>query len=385
MPRPSWPYRGVAHLKAIFPFATLDDLYDGVWHRGVLSSGFFSSWMATVGIMAGVSDEKWHSTGLDLARRALDTQLVHGRMEHVNGAVAAKVLRQLRAHYDEEPFGRLWQQAAVEHPTHDAWWDERNLRAELGEIDIPVYLGCQWDNVPVRLPSSFPVFEALAHNPNVRLTLLDKGGLLWPWETMHEEALASVRPLAKGRDTGIMDGPPVRFVIPGTDEWRTAESWPPAESGYVGYALCADGTLAPEEGEPGIRSYLYLPADSGRPRNANPPTLPDRLSWRLRGGHRAARHRRRHRTRARCDHHRPGHRLDRGRVRPGSGRLGHPHHGGMAPRGAAHRRRGAQQARPADDPLLGTRRRPGRRRRPLPHPARAERPAHRPRTPTSNS
>ena len=28
------------HLKAIFPFATLDDLYDGVWHRGVLSSAF---------------------------------------------------------------------------------------------------------------------------------------------------------------------------------------------------------------------------------------------------------------------------------------------------------------------------------------------------------
>ena len=267
------------HLKAIFPFATLDDPYDGVWHRGVLSSGFFSSWMATVGIMAGVSDEKWHSTGLDLARRALDTQLVHGRMEHVNGAVAAKVLRQLRAHYDEEPFGRLWQQAAVEHPTHDSWWDERNLRAELGEIDIPVYLGCQWDNVPVHLPSSFPVFEALAHNPNVRLTLLDKGGLLWPWETMHEEALAWCDHWLKGRDTGIMDGPPVRYVIPGTDEWRTAESWPPAESSYVGYALCADGTLAPEAGEPGSRSYLYLPADSGRPRNANPPTLPDRLSW----------------------------------------------------------------------------------------------------------
>lgn len=266
------------HLECIFPFATLDDLYDAVWHRGVLNSGFFSGWMSAVGILGGVSDDTWHSTGVDLVRKALNAPKVHGEMAHVNGEVVLKVLHHLRAHYNEEPYGRLWQQAAVEHPTHDKWWDERNIRGELGKIDIPVYLGCQWDNIPMHLPSSFPVFEHLAHNANVRLTLLAEGGLLWPWETMHEEALAWCDHWLKDRDTGIMDGPPIRYVIPGTTTWRTANTWPPEDTHLVGFHLGENGVLATEE-RAGSRSYLYLPPNAGRPRNANPPTLPDRLSW----------------------------------------------------------------------------------------------------------
>lgn len=269
------------HLRAIFPYATLDDLYDAVWHHGVFNSGFFSTWMSAVGIMAGVSDRVWHGKVLNLARRLLSGPAVHARMEHANGEVALQVLRKvIRTHYPEEPFGRLWQEAAVEHPTHDAWWEERNLRALLTTIDIPVYLGCQWDNVPMHLPSSFPVWDELRHNPNVRMVLTDRGGLLWPWESMHVEALAWFDHWCKGRDTGIMDGPPIRYLIPGgDDEWRTAETWPPPESRHAAYALRADGRLDPDEGDPGSRSYLYLATDSGRARNANPPTLPDRLEW----------------------------------------------------------------------------------------------------------
>ncbi len=268
------------HLKAIFPFATLDDLYRAVWHGGVLNSGFFSAWMSAVGIMSAVSDDTWRSRRLDLARRVLNSAPVHKTMEHVNGEAAVNVLKSvLRAHYAEEPFGRLWQEAAVEHPTHDAWWDERDIRAHLADITIPVYLGCQWDNVPMHLPSTFPLIEGLSHNPNVRVVLPAKDGLSWPWESLHVEALAWFDHWLKNRDTGVMDGPPIRYVIPGTEVWRTTQTWPPSESRHVAYALRSDGTLATDEGEPGSRSYLYIPADSGRPRNANPPTLPDRLTW----------------------------------------------------------------------------------------------------------
>ncbi len=40
---------------------------------------------------------------------------------------------------------------------------------------------------------------------------------------MHVEALAWFDRHLKGRDTGIDDGPPVRFWLPGDDEWRAAE------------------------------------------------------------------------------------------------------------------------------------------------------------------
>jgi predicted acyl esterase len=76
-----------------------------------------------------------------------------------------------------------------------------------------------------------------------------------------------------------MDGPPIRYVVPGSGGWRTAETWPPTESRLTAFALRADGTLAEQEGKAGSRSYLYLPDDSGRPVNANPPELPSSLEW----------------------------------------------------------------------------------------------------------
>ena len=113
----------------------------------------------------------------------------------------------------------------------------------------------------------------------MRVALLAPGGLAWPWESLHYEALAWYDHWLKGRDTGIMDGPPIRYVVPGASGWRTADTWPPAESKLIAFALRADGTLAKQEGEAGSRSYLYLPADSGRPANAPPPELPSSLEW----------------------------------------------------------------------------------------------------------
>jgi putative CocE/NonD family hydrolase len=83
----------------------------------------------------------------------------------------------------------------------------------------------------------------------------------------------------KGRDTGIMNGPPIRYQVPDVEGWRTTGGWPPPEAKLMPFALRADGVLGPEEGEPGFREYIYIPADSGEPTNANPPELPATLTW----------------------------------------------------------------------------------------------------------
>jgi hypothetical protein len=185
----------------------------------------------------------------------------------------------MKGHYSEEPFGRLWQEMCVEHPRHDAFWDERDQSARLGRVNIPVYLGCDWHNVPMHLPSTFTAWRALAHNPNVRVALLPPSSLTWPWECLHYEALAWYDHWLKGRDTGIMEGPPIRYALPEADGWRTSAAWPPSESKLTAFALRADGVLAEEEGPAGSRAYIYLPADSGRPAQANPPELPASLTW----------------------------------------------------------------------------------------------------------
>jgi predicted acyl esterase len=40
------------HLNTIFPLALTDDPYDAAWHNGLLSSGFASAWIASIGVMA---------------------------------------------------------------------------------------------------------------------------------------------------------------------------------------------------------------------------------------------------------------------------------------------------------------------------------------------
>lgn len=274
------------HLKAIFPVATTDDLYDAVWHHGLASTGFVSAWLPAVGVMAQKGDGVWHGPALDLARKVLSIPALHERMQYINGEAIVTILKNLiHSHYPDEPYGDLWQDAIIGHPTHDAFWDARDTRPGLADVDIPVYLGCDWDNAPLHLPSTFTTWKALGHNPRVRMAMLAPGGLSWPWESLHEEALAWYDQWLKGRDTGVMDGDAVRYIVPGlradgsdgADDWRSATTWPP-QSRPVTLHLRADGTLGSAD-DSGERSYLYLTADAERPKNANAPTLPSALEW----------------------------------------------------------------------------------------------------------
>jgi putative CocE/NonD family hydrolase len=268
------------HLKAIVPFLTTDDLYEAVWHHGLLNAGFISAWLPAVGVLSQKPDAFWRGCRIDLARHVLGIPAVHAKMQHLNGEAIVTVLKKvIHADFPEHPYGDLWQAVAIEHPTRDAFWDARDTRPLLESVDIPVYLGADWDNVPLHLPSTFSAWNALRGNPNVRMAMLPPGGFAWPWEALHYEVLAWYDHWLKGRDTGVMDGPPIRYQVSGIDGWRTAADWPPPEAVLTPFALRADGTLGPDEGEPGFREYLYLPADSGRPANASPPALPSALTW----------------------------------------------------------------------------------------------------------
>jgi uncharacterized protein len=268
------------HLKAIAPLLTTDDVYDAVWHHGLLNAGFISAWLPALGVMSQKPDSFWRSWRIDLVRDLLSIPAIHARMQNINGEAIVTVLKSvIRTHYPEHPFGEIWRAAAIEHPTHDAFWDARDMRPMLEAVEIPVYLGADWDNVPLHLPSTFSAWAALRRNPNVRMALLSPGGFSWPWECLHTEVLAWYDHWLKGRDTGVMEGPRIRYQLPGAEGWRDAGQWPPPESQLTPFALRADGVLAPEEGEPGFREYLYVPVDSGVPGNANAPELPAMLIW----------------------------------------------------------------------------------------------------------
>lgn len=266
------------HLKAIFPVAATADLYEAATHHGLVSSSFITPFLSMVGLTAARSDGFWRSRPLDLARKVLQTPPLHRKFATMNGEASLTMMRQLlKLPHDPHPWDDLWLDVAVKHPTRDEWWDDRDLTPLLKNIDIPVYLGCDWENVPLHLPSTFIAWKALAHNPNVRMGLLDKYGMTWPWESLHTEALAWFDHWLKGRDTGITDGDPIRYALPGAEEWHTSATWPPAAT-HRELALRADGLLDDDEGEPGTRDYMVLGAGLNRAgaSSIDPPAI---LTW----------------------------------------------------------------------------------------------------------
>jgi uncharacterized protein len=266
------------HLKAIFPFEVTPDLYEAAYHHGLFSASFISPWLTTIGVTAPKSDAFWRGQVANAARRVLNTPRVHHKVGNINGESAKSVLKLvMKAPYAADPWDDLWRAVAVDHQTRDDFWDERSVLGRLDDVDIPVYLGCDWDNVPMHLPGTFSTWNALSHSPNVRMALLPVGATTWPWESMHVEALAWFDQHLKDRDTGVTDGPAIRYWLPGAETWMTSETWPPA-CAYQELGLGADGTLTTDP-PPGSREYMTLGtglARADRGRKSDPPSA---LYW----------------------------------------------------------------------------------------------------------
>src|SRR5580692_11788630 len=268
------------HLKAIFPLEATIDLYESAMHNGLMSSSFVTTFLAMIGMTSGHTNKLWRSRILDGIGDLLRTPRIHRKFATANGEAAMAGLKALlKLHHDPHPWDDLWRAIAVEHPVRDEWWDDRNLLPLLDRIDVPVYLGCDWQNVPLHLPHTFKALEKLTNSPHVQVAMLGEHGLAWPWESLHIEALAWFDHWLKGHDTGILDGPRIRYIIPESDAgWRTTAAWPPAEASFSHLALRGDGTLNEDEGVSGARTYMNLGTGLNRPR-ASETDPPSYLTW----------------------------------------------------------------------------------------------------------
>lgn len=146
-----------AHLKAVFPVATTIDLYEAAVHNGLMSSTFVTSFLAMVGMTSGHGDELWRGKIVGAARHVLRNPKLHQQFETANGEAALGGLKLLlKLHHDPHPWDDLWRAIAVEHPFRDAWWDDRNLLPLLHQVDVPVYLGCDWETSRCICPRRSP-------------------------------------------------------------------------------------------------------------------------------------------------------------------------------------------------------------------------------------
>ena len=267
------------HLKAIMPIAGTYDLYESATHHGLVSSGFLTPFLFMIGMTSGHTNKLWRSKLIDAVRALLLTPDIHKKFEMANGEAAIAGLKVLlKLHHDPHPWDDLWRAIAAEHPFRDAWWEDRNLLPLLDRVEIPVYLGCDWQNVPLHLPHTFTAYERLTKSKEVRVAMMGKHGLAWPWESLHIEAIAWFDHWLKGKDTGILEGPHIRYMLPEAEGWRTSNAWPIREAVQQAYALRADGGLSEDEGEAGSRTYMNLGGGLNRPR-ASETDPPPFLEW----------------------------------------------------------------------------------------------------------
>jgi uncharacterized protein len=267
------------HLKAIMPIAGTFDLYESATHHGLMSSGFLTPFLYMIGMTSGHTNKLWRSKLMDAMRALLLTPAIHKKFETANGEAAIAGLKVLlNLHHDPHPWDDLWRAIAAEHPFRDAWWEDRNLLPLLDRIEVPIYLGCDWQNVPLHLPHTFTAYERLTNSKHVQVAMMGAHGLAWPWESLHIEALAWFDHWLKEQDTGILDGPRFRYILPEADGWRTADAWPILEAAHRGYALRVDGGLGEDEGEAGFRTYMNLGGGLNRPR-ASETDPPPFLQW----------------------------------------------------------------------------------------------------------
>ena len=149
--------------------------------------------------------------------------------------------------------------------------------AHRGEHDPDVF-GLRLGERPATPSSTFKLWEVLRKTAPLRVGMLGAGGLTWPWESLHTEALGWFDHWLKGIDTGIMDGPEIRYWLPGADEFHSATQWPPSVQSSD-YWLRDDGELS--SNEPLIRlGQLRVLADRiCHFPGCTPPRHPGFLSW----------------------------------------------------------------------------------------------------------
>ena len=231
------------HLKTIFaPFGYTDFYRDNYYHGGILFHGFVYGWANR--IFRRTADQQPNIKWSSWTREKLGDSKFKEAIEE--------------ALQDKEIRGVPTIVEALKNPERDAnpvivdivlnkfdtdYYRERDVRHE--KIKIPAYLGACWGNYGLHLPGPFRTWEnSTAHK---RMVIGPPLYLDRPVYQFQYESLRWFDHWLKGIENGIMEVPPVRLFVMGTDEWKTAQDWPLPETNWTPFYLHSNGLLSEHE------------------------------------------------------------------------------------------------------------------------------------------
>jgi uncharacterized protein len=130
---------------------------------------------------------------------------------------------------------------ARHHTTYDEFWKERAAAEQLDKIKVPVYSIGLWTKVDLHLNGNIVGYQRIGAPK--KLLLLGTSNLYaavsdFSSVAFHEKFLLPFYDhYLKGRQTPYLKEPNVRYFVGGADEFKTAETWPPAHVAYQAFYL----------------------------------------------------------------------------------------------------------------------------------------------------
>jgi predicted acyl esterase len=212
-------------LTTIVPWEGWADLYrDSVFHGGVLNQAFYGRWWIDV-----VGKQLLEFTRAD------------------NSAA-----------FDEN---LMWN--FMTHHTDSRWWDEVKSRAQFDKIAVPLYSSGNWGGWNHHLRGNIDAYvRSASKNKKLQVHIGGHTDAFYSDEGK-TEMLRWYDYWLKGRDTGIMDEPPVKICVRvSVDEcsWRFEDEWPLARTRYTKYYLSTENAGVVEDAMHDLRLVTTPPA-----------------------------------------------------------------------------------------------------------------------------
>jgi putative CocE/NonD family hydrolase len=215
-------------LTTIVPWEGWADLYrDSVFHGGVLNQAFYGRW--------------W----IDVVGKQL---LEFSRADN-------------SAAFDEN---LMWN--FMTHHTDGPWWDEVKSRAQFERITVPLYSSGNWGGWNHHLRGNMEAYvRSASEHKKLQVHIGGHTDAFYSDEGK-TEMLRWYDYWLKGKDTGIMDEPPVKLCIRESVDkcsWRFENEWPLARTRYTKYYLSTQVAAVVGDAVHDLRLTGTPPAESG--------------------------------------------------------------------------------------------------------------------------
>jgi len=215
-------------LTTMVPWEGWSDLYrDSVFHGGLLNQNFYGRW--------------W------------------------NDVVGKQLLEATRADnsaaFDEN---LMWN--FMTHHTDGPWWDEVKSRAQFDQIEVPFYSSGNWGGWNHHLRGNVEAYVRSASEFKKLQVHIGGHTDAFYSDEGKTEMLRWYDYWLKGKDTGIMDEPPVKLCIRvsvNECDWRFENEWPLARTEYTKFYLNSESANVVDDAMHDLRLSDTVPAKAG--------------------------------------------------------------------------------------------------------------------------